>query len=53
MKRKRKENPPKASKENERQKISKFHKEGTKVQQGLMYKTKEVEPNPKGTSNAF
>jgi len=34
-----------------RQKISRFYKEGTKVQKGLMYKTKGVEPNPKVEMN--
>ena len=30
-----------------------FTKKAQKVQYGLMYKTKEVEPKPKGTSNTL
>ena len=51
MKEKRKYNPPKASEEKERQKIFRFYKEGTKVQYGLMYKTKGVELGPRVERN--
>jgi len=38
-------------KKRERQKISRFYMKGTKVQQGLMYKAKRIEPNPRVEMN--
>jgi len=51
-----KKNPPTASKKKEKRRDRRSPnsiKKAQKCNERLMYETKEVEPNPKGTSNAL